>query len=867
MRTHKKSPAQKSNSLKNLPVLFSIFLIPICMLISSPMPALADPSPQIQAWTNEIAKLIDKQDYAQALNLARQTLELNQKESGNDSTSNCKFLNNLGWLCQQNGQYGAARKAFETSMKLSESKQLQDGEYAWALNNLATLLYVQGDFETAKPYYEKALTIYEKLDDAQKTSRTLRNLAGVLDALEKGDEALAAYRRAIELIEKQKTPDQLELAQSLEGLASSLEDKGKFEDCLPLFNRSLSIKEGLLGKDHIELVSLLNNLAVLNLDTGKSSAAKPLLERAIEITESNEGTTHIDLVVLLNNLGDLALLKENQEEAEKHYLHAASIVNSYLTNLLPYCSIAEQYALYKAYSREQISRLLSVCNKPESINAAYKIFFSWKGTLLSSMAKQSEARRHAKSPESKEQLDQLSKLREDLASWYQEAGSVPLKEWKERNQLLTEEKEKLERKVLSADPDHASSSAGLDLSTFQKLLKDNEAIIDIYQYLRMSAGEKGIKQEPHFAAVITCGGSESNAQSFVDLGAAAPLLVKLRQWRNEVLALRMADTSWRQLNDALSKVYDALPSRTTRVWICPDAELARLPWHLVSSKQALLSCQIDSCRELAKLRSTSSKAEPVQTMLLVGDVDFDAGIDKNSKRSLLHFPALPGTSSEAKSISNIARSEHLAMIELNGAAAVKGEVLKHLPSANYVHLATHGFFFNESFVEAARAYHQSNTRSVQLRPKLDANLSRRNPLVESGIALAGANKANEDRTLAKNGILTAEEFIDSDMSNCRFAALSACDTGRGEELTGQGVMGLRASLIAAGARNVLISLWKVPDVPTAELMKDVYANIWTKKMGAAQALKAAQESLRKKLTTGAAQPINWAAWILVGEGW
>jgi CHAT domain-containing protein len=80
-------------------------------------------------------------------------------------------------------------------------------------------------------------------------------------------------------------------------------------------------------------------------------------------------------------------------------------------------------------------------------------------------------------------------------------------------------------------------------------------------------------------------------------------------------------------------------------------------------------------------------------------------------------------------------------------------------------------------------------------------------------------------------------------------------------------MGLRASVIAAGARTMVMSLWKVPDEATVKLMEEFYQNLWVRKMPKAEALLRAQEAVRDDSSAKYKLPVNWAAWTLVGEGW
>jgi CHAT domain-containing protein len=97
--------------------------------------------------------------------------------------------------------------------------------------------------------------------------------------------------------------------------------------------------------------------------------------------------------------------------------------------------------------------------------------------------------------------------------------------------------------------------------------------------------------------------------------------------------------------------------------------------------------------------------------------------------------------------------------------------------------------------------------------------------------------------------------------------LSACDTGRGEEVVGQGVLGLRSALMAAGSRAMVMSLWKVPADSTRKLMEAYYDHLWREHLSPAEALLAAQRALRDDPTGKFTAPLYWLAWVLVGQGW
>lgn len=120
-------------------------------------------------------------------------------------------------------------------------------------------------------------------------------------------------------------------------------------------------------------------------------------------------------------------------------------------------------------------------------------------------------------------------------------------------------------------------------------------------------------------------------------------------------------------------------------------------------------------------------------------------------------------------------------------------------------------------------------------PKID------NPLLLSGIVLAGANNALKSsvNTEQSDGIITAEKILGLKLQGTEMVVLSACDTGLGEVKAGEGVYGLRRAFVQAGAKSLVMSMWSVPDQETKELMIEFYKNIQSGKLNRCQALRQA----------------------------
>ncbi|MEB3338950.1 MAG: CHAT domain-containing tetratricopeptide repeat protein [Leptolyngbyaceae bacterium] len=179
--------------------------------------------------------------------------------------------------------------------------------------------------------------------------------------------------------------------------------------------------------------------------------------------------------------------------------------------------------------------------------------------------------------------------------------------------------------------------------------------------------------------------------------------------------------------------------------------------------------------------------------------------------------ALPGAEAEAKVIASLLHTQ-----AMTGNQADKASVVQKMLQASLIHLATHGL------LDEVRG-------------------------LGSAIALAPSSGKIQD-----DGLLTAEEILNLKLK-AELVVLSACDTGRGR-ITGDGVIGLSRSFISAGVPSIVVSLWAIPDTPTAALMPVFYENL-KRNPDKAQALRQAMLKTMKKYP----RPQDWAAFVLMGE--
>jgi len=186
-------------------------------------------------------------------------------------------------------------------------------------------------------------------------------------------------------------------------------------------------------------------------------------------------------------------------------------------------------------------------------------------------------------------------------------------------------------------------------------------------------------------------------------------------------------------------------------------------------------------------------------------------------------------------------------------AAIK-KLLNQSNSPSIVHLSTHGFFYPNIKKEQDNMLSLSQEKNVFKYSE--------DPMIRAGLLLAGANETwGKDiaPSSSEDGILTAKEISNLNLRNTELVVLSACETGLGEINGSEGVYGLQRAFKMAGAKNLLMSLWKVPDEATQELMTAFYTNWLSEKMTLHDAFQTAQQTMRAKY----ADPYMWAGFILI----
>jgi tetratricopeptide (TPR) repeat protein len=252
---------------------------------------------------------------------------------GNEDPQFAFSLNQLATLYRSQGKYNEAEPLYKRSLSIDKKIYGEDHpNVATSLNNLALLYCNQGKYNEAEPLLLLSLSISEKQlgENHPSVAVILNNLATLYNSQGRYNEAEPLYLRSLSIDEKIYGEDHPTIATDLNNLATLYDFQGKYNEAEPLLLRSLSIRENQLEENHLDVANSLNNLAGLYHNQGKYNEAEPLLLRSLSIREKQLGENHPDVANSLSNLAELYRRQGKYNEAESLYLRSLLIKENQL---------------------------------------------------------------------------------------------------------------------------------------------------------------------------------------------------------------------------------------------------------------------------------------------------------------------------------------------------------------------------------------------------------------------------------------------------------------------------------------------------------------------------------------------------------
>ncbi|MGI9107557.1 MAG: tetratricopeptide repeat protein [Pyrinomonadaceae bacterium] len=840
-------------------------------------------------------------DYARAEPLQLRALLIAEKALGSEHPDVLVPLNNIALFYQTKGDYLRAKPLFQRAVLIAE-KALgpEHPTVAKTLSNLATLYQEKGDHKQAEPLLQRAVAIQEKALGLEHpdVAISLNNLAQVYRLKGEYGKGEPLLQRAIAIDEKALGPEHANVALFLNNLGLLYEERNDYVRAEPLFRRALTIYERALGPEHPNLVQPLNNLALIYSEKGDFVQAQSLYQRALVINEKALGSMHPTTAQVINNLAILYLSKDENVQAVE-FLTRGNYIREHNLALILTTGSEDQKRLYvnTLVAETNLSVSLHTISAPNDLQAArlaLTTVLRRKGRVLDAMTDSIEALRRRSNPDDRALLEQLSTAQTPLAALMLKGpGKTAPAQHQATIAKLEAEVQRLEAAISARSAEFRVQSQPVTLERVQEAIPSGAALIEIMLYRPFNAKAKTTEEKVGAARYVVYVLRREGAPSWVDLGDASAVDGDVAKLRAALSRSQHSDVNLlaRTLDEKVMRPVRKLLGDIKHIFISPDGALNLVPFAaLVDARGRYLVedytiTYLTSGRDLLRLQVSGESKQPP---LVIADPFFDLQMQRassqtartdesaNARRSgsmeQMSFKPLPGTAQEAKVLGGILPEVKV----LTGEQATEA-ALKQVSGPRVLHVATHGFFLPDQKQEAAEG-----TRGLGLAVGEGQRTAPRieNPLLRSGLALAGANARQSAD--GEDGVLTALEAAGLNLWGTKLVVLSACETGVGRVSNGNGVYGLRRALVLAGSESQMMSLWQVSDEATRDLMISYYKCLMAGE-GRTEALRQVQlEMIKNKgqVTSGRSlqlgekassesadhsHPYFWAAFIQSGD--
>lgn len=834
---------------------------------------------------------------------------------GSHHPTRAKVLSNMAALELARADWAAAESLYASALQIDTIALGHDhSTVAVDLNNLSALYQDLGQFERAETLLRQALAI-----DSARTAgagasylRKLSNLASLYYDQGRFDRAEAIQRRVVEgrrqvfLDGAASRP----YAQALSNLAVVVASNGKPEAAIQILHRAIQI-EFPNGEIRPELFARTLNLASFNEQAGNYRVADSLYSKAIELGQTLLPPAHPNLALALRSRALLSLRLGRPDSAFADLEEALSIEAENLSRVFAFTSEGEMlaYASRTSVSLTQLLTLVHHATADDSALAAGVVTsaMSWvmrrKGQVLARLRQYRRVQSQLmKDPE-------LQRLWRQYREWdtrlAQLQGAIPgdsMAAWRVRREEAEDELHRL----LAAASDAESSWESVTVEAVRGQLPERAALVEVVGYWPLGFEATGDNPEPkpqrYLAfvlkrdgdpAVVDLGEVESVNRLVADVQAA--LGRPGSGWSPE--AARDLESGYKEvaqdLYGAIMAPIESHLSGVQRLYVAPAGELSAVPWEALVDRagsyvqESLDIVYLTSGRDL--LREPASR-DGFGVVVLAAP-DFGADIESRQRRARelgiktqvaprtrglepRSWSSLPATATEADSVRVILTEAGFGQVQAFLGDSALEEVLKQeVRAPKILHLATHGYFEPRPENWERQCEKRALEQRIQQLEGDGTEAARRflrleciqDPMLRSGVVLAGANE--ESGGGLEDGWVTARELAMLDLQGTELLVLSACDTGRGDVLIGEGVYGLRRALDLAGAHSVLMTLHKIPDAESQWLTSRFYRLWAVEGYGKLAALRQAREEMieNRRECYGTAHPFFWAAFVLQGD--
>jgi CHAT domain-containing protein len=602
-----------------------------------------------------------------------------------------------------------------------------------------------------------------------------------------------------------------------------------------------------------EVIDVYLTQAALKEFNGKEKEADDRYARCQQIILKHFGEDHAYYATILFSIAKKSEVRNDFKQSHTYYKKAIQKQNLYINRVLPYLSTEEKESFYRAnaewITNYQSFASLHIKDDPSLADELYDLQLSNKGVVFQSLNRIRRVVEEEGSADLKDLYDKWRKGKNDLVKAYHSALPGGLKDndtWKQ----LEREVGELEKQISAQSNEFSQflNQAQLSWKQIQQNLKSDDAAIEITSIPRE------INEDTIYVAMIVR--KDDAHPVIVEIGEARTLEGKaLKYYRNAAL-LHVED---KQSYNVYWKPLAAYLINIRRIFISSDGVYHQMnvSTFLNPEKNAYVFDELDVrvIPSTALLAKKSPGKKPVNKVILFAHPDYGVasksmkpGDNLNRAFDLDKITDLPGTEKERVALTDILRLKNIPYQDFSGSDASEDNV-KLLEEPAILHFATHGFFLSDLKSGANKEGEHYGFKAETLAE---------NPLLRSGLLMAGCQQKSGEKN-NEDGILTAFEASTLELYNTELVVLSACETGLGEVKNGEGVYGLQRAFAMAGARQIIMSLWKVDDEATQQFMTHFYQS-YLDTRDAGESFRIAQKKIKDQYNS----PYYWGAFVISG---
>ncbi|MEP4093943.1 CHAT domain-containing tetratricopeptide repeat protein [Reichenbachiella sp.] len=829
----------------------------------------------LEELNEKVLESYSKGDYENAVYYGEKSVKQVEKEFGKEHEDYPITVRNLALFNRLLGHHSEAEPLYQESIQIIKEILGENHlDYAVSVSGLAILYQEMGRYIEAETLYKKSSEIRRKLSGENHLSyaKSINNLATLYLKMKLYEESEMLFLKSIEIKKNLLSEDDPSYAFSLSNLGHLYQLMGHYQKAEKVLKQSLNIRKKSLGINHNLCADSQNNLALLYREIGRYNEAEDLFKESSKILRDQLGKNHsksttvqLNLVMLYQDLGDLP-------KAEPLFLEAIDNRLNQMDLNFPSMSEKEKRQFWKTITNDFqlfnsfVAETIENEHVKNLTGQMYNNQLAIKGILLNEISKIKKAVTHSGDTALINLYNEWKTKRDNLSRAY----SLSIKQREQQNINIPEIQQSinnLEKKLSLKSKAFANANKRFTWKEVQRQLKPKEAAIEI---VRFRWYNKNWTDTVYYAALIVTPETVDQPEMVLLENGIELESNCLNYYRNSLKKLSMDEQSyihyWQSIQDKLEGI--------KKVYFSADGvyNLINLNTLLKPQTNTYVLDEIDvqlvtTTKDIVEFLSSSSAVPKSNlTAHLFGNPSYNLAddqyqqvmdVNKNTSRTrgiesfdeilpLGEFIPLARTEQEINDIHQLLSTNDWKTTTYLGTEALE-ERVKELKSPTLLHIATHGYFKSAENKNGVREIEENSDEPSML---------------NSGLILAGVTNyyESEEKPLIEDGILTAYESTTLNLDSTELVVLSACDTGLGELSHGEGVYGLQRGLKVAGANSVMMSLWKVNDEITQELMTQFYKE-WLKNGDKLKAFRVAQQKIKNKHP----HPYYWGVFVLVGD--